>query len=94
MVEGPGWLHTPQSEWPLTPELVDKSVPGEERETPAEISVVSISVDLPILQQISSFSRLRWVTAWILRFVHNGRANKKKASRAECMVDSTECYDG
>ena len=40
--------------------------------------MVSIMIDLPILQQISSFSRLtcRRVTAWILLFVHNCHANK------------------
>ena len=29
--KGPGWLHTPQSDWPLTPELADEPEPEEKR---------------------------------------------------------------
>ena len=65
--------------------------------------MVSITIDLTILQQISSFNRLRQVTAWTLRFVHNCRANKNKqamrkgtlktnklTSAEECWIASTQ----
>ena len=60
--------------------------------------MVSISIDLPILQQVPSFNRLRWVTAWILGFVHDCRDNKHK--KAVCkgrlktneLISAEECW--
>ena len=67
-----------------------KPVPDEEKEIPPEISLVSITTDLPILQQISSFKRLRQVMAWILQFVHNWRGNKNKQAMHKGTLRSNE----
>ena len=88
--KGPAWLRTPQNEWPSTQVLVDKPVLNEGKEIPPEISMVSVTIDLPIVQKMSSFNRLRRVTAWILQFVHNSRASKNKQAVRKGMLETNE----
>ena len=60
--------------------------------------MVSTTIDLPILQQMSSFNRLRRVTAWIFRFVHNCHANKNKQAvrkgrlKTNELISAEECW--
>ena len=69
---GPGWLRGPQSEWPRSPELGRQLSPTEGYEIPVETSLV-VSEELPLLEKISSYTRLRRITAWIFRFINNCR---------------------
>ena len=74
MVEGPSWLRLSANDWPSSPELMDCSQPDEEKPSPPETTLVAVS-DFSLLDQISSYSRLQRVTAWILWFVTNSRAS-------------------
>ena len=88
--KGPGWLCTPQSKWPSTLELTEKPVPEEEREIAPEMSMLSLTIDLPILEQISSFNKLRRVTAWILQFINNCPASKTQQPLHEGTLKTDE----
>ena len=74
---GPSWLSGPTSDWPVLPELADKPEPSEEREgfdSLLEVNLLTHPIKLPLLERVSSYERLRRVTAWIRRFVRNCRA--------------------
>ena len=75
--QGPQWLQEPQSSWPTKPEVISIPVPAEERGGESELS--SVTVEKPAwLSDVSSFNRLKRVTAWILRFIHNSRTKEDK----------------
>ena len=69
---------------------MEKPIPEEEREIALEISVLTLTMDLPILEQMSSFTRLRRVTAWILQFVHNCCASKTQQATREGTLKTDE----
>ena len=69
--EGPGWLKHPSSQW-LDQSLIPEpsSVPDEEREI-CFASVVRPVESVVAVETFFSFTRLKRVTAWIMRFVSN-----------------------
>ena len=71
--KGPEWLCFLQKDWPDIPQLVDRPLPVEEKEPflNVHVALVAHPVELPLLGQVFSFTRLKQVTAWILGFVHN-----------------------
>ena len=78
--KGPSWMYDPPSNWPVTPELADKPEPSEERtamELPIEVVLLVHPIELPLLERVSSYGRLKHITAWIHRFIHNCRARKE-----------------
>ena len=52
--------------------------------------MVSTLIYQPIQKQITSFNKVRQVTAWILRFVHNCRANKNKQAVNESTLKTNK----
>ena len=77
---GPSWLHDSPSKWPVLLELIEKPEPSEEKvssEELLEIGLVIIAGELPLLGKISGYGRLKRVTAWMCRFIHNCRAHSK-----------------
>lgn len=78
--EGPSWLRLPKVDWPTIPELGDSLVPEEEK-TVHENVLLSIPVNLTLLDQVSSLTRLYRITAWIRRFINNCRADKSGRTR-------------
>ena len=54
------------------------------------ISMLTLTMDLPILELMSSFTRLRWVTARILLLVHNCRASKTRQAMREGALKTDE----
>ena len=78
---GPEWLKQDLSAWPEQPCLsVDRDL-AEERTT---CNVVTVDATQPILDvsHYSTFTRLKRVTAWILRFVGNLRVPVPERSKA------------
>ena len=74
---GPGWLHLDPSEWPE--QRVISSNSAEERD---EICLHALtSVDSPVvsLERYSSFTRLKRVTAWVMRFISNCKSRNRDA---------------
>ena len=75
---GPQWLKLDPSQWPRQP-----SIPTDEPPVPQEkweVSLHSLTIaTTPVisLTHYSSFNSLVWVTAWILRFVHNVKVKRK-----------------
>ena len=68
---GPGWLKYPSSQWPDQSRIPEpSSVPEEEREI-CFTSVVQPVEPVITVEKFSSFTRLKRVTAWIMRFVSN-----------------------
>ena len=74
--EGPSWLRLPEIDWPTKPELGDSLVPEEEKAV-LESTLLSIPVNLTLLDKVSSLTRLYRITAWIRRFKNNCRAEKE-----------------
>ena len=70
---GPDWLRLPSSQWPGQSQLPESSVPEEEREISLHLQVHDKAPIIP-LDRYSSYSHLKRVTAWVLRFVRNCRA--------------------
>ena len=75
--QGPQWLQETQSSWPTKLEVISIPVLAEERGGESELFLVT--VEKPAwLRDVSSFSRSKRVTAWILRFIHNSRTKEDK----------------
>ena len=68
--EGPSWLRLSTQDWPSSSELDDCPRPDEEKISTPETALAAVS-ELSLLNQISSYSCLQRVTAWLLRFVTN-----------------------
>ena len=85
--EDPEWLQLLKVNWPSTPELLERPRPEEER-SPLATTLVATFFDLPLFEWVSNYSKLWWITAWMLRFVNNSRTNKW--SRISGPLKSTE----
>ena len=77
--EGPEWLKSHQSEWPRQFVLPPVASPIEEEREICFVSVNQSSMCTPILliENFSSFTRLKRITAWVLRFINNCRVNRR-----------------
>lgn len=73
---GPSWLRLDATEWPEQPELTPNNPSEEGDEVCLHATVSETSPVIPI-DRFSSFTRLKRVTAWVLRFVHNCQAHKR-----------------
>ena len=62
------------------PELGNSPVPEEEKIV-QENTLLTVPVNLTLLDQVSSLSRLYRITAWIRRFINNCRAHKSGRTR-------------
>ena len=71
---GPEWLQLPSDQWPSQTVVTHAGMPTEERDL---CHTIASSAIIP-LQQISSFTRLKHVTAWVLHFINNCRQPKTK----------------
>ena len=67
---GPSWLLQRPSHWPETPALEDEPEPSEEKASSEKLSLAVIT-DLLLLEWTSDYRKLRRVTAWVRRSVHN-----------------------
>lgn len=68
---GPHWLQLEPSHWP-TQSTFSKCVPSEEK-TSCNLGIVETPEPVIPLSRYSSFTRLKRVSAWILRFIENVR---------------------
>ena len=78
--EGPTWLSLPPSEW------LEQSIPSPPESSEEEKNVcllTTIQSKAPIipLDRYSSFTRLKRVTAWAIRFIDNCRDSKGNPAR-------------
>ena len=69
---GPQWLRNSVERWGFEMDFPEHPIPSEERELQQNV-LASQPVDLPLIRRISSYSRLRRITAWVFRFVRNCR---------------------
>jgi len=72
---GPNWLHQDASQWPRQFNIPTPDNTDEERELSLHITTSTSSPTLRI-EDYSSFTRLKCVSAWIFRFIHNCRSHK------------------
>ena len=69
---GPSWLLSHPGQWPNQFKISSEQFPEEEREICLALAVQSTAPLIP-LDQYSTFTRLKRVTAWICRFLNNCR---------------------
>ena len=62
------------------PKLGNSLIPEEEKAVPESV-LLMIPVILTLLDQVSSLSRLYWITAWIRWFMNNCHAEKEGQMR-------------
>ena len=77
---GPPWLRLAPSEWPKQLPLLPTKDSTEER----DVCLLTVFVpEVPVLDvsRYSSFTRVRRITAWIIRFVKNCLARKRRTER-------------
>ena len=72
---GPEWLRLPSDQWPSQPPVAQAEMPMEEERSVCLHAIIDRQPIIP-LQQFSSFSHLKRVTAWILRFIDRCRKSK------------------
>ena len=70
--KGPSWLVLPESEWPSQSNTTAELNSDEEREV-CHLSHVAYELPLIPLDRYSTFTKIKRITAWILRFVENCR---------------------
>ena len=68
--KGSQWLKEEENRWNVKIDFKEHPVPSEERDIQWVLLPITTS-DPPMLEKISSYSRLARVTAWMLRFVKN-----------------------
>ena len=85
---GPPWLCLPQSEWPSQSVILPEESEEEKRELCCLI-VVRHRNPIVSLHRFSSFTRLKRVTAWVLRFVNNCKRDKAKISSSLTVIELT-----
>ena len=85
--EGPDWLKLPSSCWPSQLRIPDPEPVPEEEEEVCLAAVVQTIEPLVPTDAFSSFTKLKRVTAWIMRFVGNccARAKKKPTTSMLCL---------
>ena len=71
---GPEWLRIPSDQWPSQLVVTHAEMPIDEERDICLHTMVSPAI-IP-LQQLSSFTRLKRVTVWVLRFINNSRQPK------------------
>ena len=74
--QGPDWLHLSTLEWPQVP-AQQHDIPEEERKLC--FVVTTQKEDITWLACYSNFTRLKCVTAWVLRFIHNSRSETSQS---------------
>ena len=67
---GPVWLTSPPSEWPQRSDILPQEHSDEIRQS-CHQAITDSTSPLVHFDQYSSFNRLKRITAWILRFIHN-----------------------
>ena len=76
---GPEWLRLSPDQWPCQAPLPEIEMPTDEEKTVCLHAAVKDQA-IVSLQQFSSFSRLKRVTAWVHRFINNCRKPMKDRS--------------
>ena len=90
---GPPWLHLPQSEWP-TQSVFPLDESDEERKELCSLTVVRRTNPIVPFDRYSSFTHLKRVTAWVMRFISNCkyRRNPIISPLTVKELDSAEIY--
>ena len=87
--DGPDWLQMGMQFWPKSFVLTPNNPSDEVHEICTHAAVVQIRPVFP-MDRFSSFSRLKRVTAWMIRFVSNCRARQRNLSRVSGQLTLNE----
>ena len=77
---GPGWLREGIHCWPKPVAMAPNDPSDEVSEICSHAAIIQIQPVFPI-DRFSSFSHLKRVTAWMMRFISNFRASQRKLTR-------------
>jgi len=76
---GPNWLLLDESKWPKQTSLPPNSLEDEGNEICLHVVSSAMNPVVP-LNKFSSFTRLKRVVAWVMRFIHNCQSKKRNHS--------------
>lgn len=77
---GPEWLHLPHIDWPDSKfTYLDITSSDEMELTPLQVFTCASPTSWDLLSKYSSWTRLQYVMAHILRFIHNSRNSNKRS---------------
>ena len=86
---GPDWLRHDVSAWPKQPHLPPNTPSEDGDEVCRHVISLPTHPVIPV-NHYSSFTRLKRVTVWILRFVYNCQAAKKNLTRISSPLTTNE----
>ena len=75
---GPDWLKSPRTDWPKPFVIAEVGPLDEEREVCVHVTLL-YETPLISLDRFSHFTRYKYVTAWVLRFINNCRVRNKSS---------------
>ena len=75
---GPDWLKSPRTDWPKPFIIAEVGPSEEEREVCVHVTLL-YETPLISLDRFSHFTRYKYVTAWVLRFINNCRVRNKSS---------------
>ena len=82
---GPQWLGCARDKWDASGKFPEHPIPSEEREIP-QIALAAQTLSLPLIEDVSEYSRLRRITGWVLRFVNNLKAKEEERIRCPTLT--------
>ena len=86
---GPGWLREGIHCWPKPVAMAPNDPSDEVSEICSHAAIIQIQPVFPI-DRFSSFSHLKRVTAWMMRFISNCRASQRKLTRVSGSLTVSE----
>ncbi|KAJ8952278.1 hypothetical protein NQ318_007446, partial [Aromia moschata] len=73
---GPAWLKNDETNWPISAVTYIPDIPEDRNEILAHVSTLLIDYD--IINKFSCYTKLRRVTAYVLRFLNNVRSKQSE----------------
>lgn len=89
---GPKWLMEPENSWPKSSHIESITIP-DVKVVPRQTSLVSCEFDSFLFSKYSNYTKLKRVTAWVLRYKSNCLGSKKNKTIGSLSTKELEAAD-